>query len=104
MKQHSIAYEKMRQSLEQFNPINNKDWELFTKQLKVKTFKKGELFVREGQQCNHLGFLNEGIARVYYTIDGKEITSYFNAGNRNVFVCSFTSFLSRKPSFEIIHF
>lgn len=98
------TFEKMRQSLQHFNFINDKDWQLFTKELKLKSFKKGDLFVKEGQQCNHIGFLNKGIARVYYVIDGKEITSYFNAGNRNMFVCSFTSFLSRKPSFENVHF
>ena len=54
--------------------------------------------------CNHIGFLNKGIGRTYYTIDGREMTSYFNAGLRNLFVCSFTSFITRKPSFENIHF
>ncbi|OFY83713.1 MAG: hypothetical protein A3F72_12825 [Bacteroidetes bacterium RIFCSPLOWO2_12_FULL_35_15] len=98
------SFKKMRQSLSQISPINEKDWQLFSKYLKLKTYKKGDLFIKEGQLCNHIGFLNKGIARVYYVIDGKEITSYFNAGNRNLFVCSFTSFLSRKPSFENIHF
>lgn len=98
------VFEKMHQCLQQFCPINNKDWEVFVKKLKPRSFKKGDLFIREGQLCNQMGFLNKGIARVYYVVGGKEITSYFNAGNRNLFVCSFTSFLSRKPSFENIHF
>ena len=97
-------FEKMQQNLQQISPINEKDWQLFTKHLKLKSYKKGDLFVKEGQLCNYIGFLNKGIARVYYVIDGKEITSYFNAGSRNRFVCSFTSFLSRKPSFENVHF
>lgn len=104
MSHPSEPFEKMRQSLNQISPINDKDWQLFSRHLKLKTYKKGDLFVKERQQCNHIGFLNKGIARVYYVIDGKEITSYFNAGNRNLFVCSFTSFLSRKPSFENVHF
>jgi CRP-like cAMP-binding protein len=98
------SFLKMQQSLQKFSSLSDKDWALFSKQLKPKSYKKGDLFVREGQLCNHIGFLNKGIARVFYLIDAKEITSYFNAGNRNMFVCSFTSFLSRKASFENVHF
>lgn len=104
MKVNTEPFEKMRQSLNLISTINDEDWQLFTKQLKFKSYKKGELFIKEGELCNSIGFLNKGIARVYYVIDGKEITSYFNTSNRNMFVCSFTSFLSRKPSFENVHF
>ena len=104
MKSSIEPFEKMRQSINQISSINDNDWKLFAKHLKLKSYNKGDYFVKEGQLCNHIGFLNKGIARVYYVIDGKEITSYFNAGNRNMFVCSFTSFLSRRPSFENVHF
>jgi CRP-like cAMP-binding protein len=100
----SEIFEKMRQSLQQFSPIGDKDWHILKEKLKPKSFKKGDFFIKEGQLCNYIGFLNKGIGRIYYVIDGKEITSYFNAGSRNMFVSSFTSFLSRKPSFENIHF
>ena len=98
------AHEKMYQNLQQFSPLEDKDWQLLHQQLVPKVFKKGDFFVKAGQLCNQIGFLNKGIGRVYYTTDGKEVTSYFNAGVRNMFVCSFTSFLSRKPSFENVHF
>ncbi|MCW3103450.1 MAG: Crp/Fnr family transcriptional regulator [Bacteroidetes bacterium] len=98
------SFEKMRQSLQQFAALGESDWLLIKQQLEPRSFKKGDLFVKEGQLCTSIGFLNSGIARVYYLADGKEITSYFNAGNRNMFVCSFSSFLSRKPSFENVHF
>ena len=104
MKTPPETFEKMHQSLQQFCSIQDEDWQHLKKQLKPVSFNKGDLFVREGQLCKHIGFLNRGIARVYYVIDGKEITSYFNTENRNAFVCSFTAFLSRKPSFENVHF
>lgn len=104
MEQHFETFKKMQQSLQQISPINDLDWQLFIKKLIPKSFKKGELFIKGGQLSNQIGFLNKGIARVYYVIDGKEFTSYFNTSNRNIFVCSFASFLSRKPSFENVHF
>lgn len=98
------AFQQMRQSLEKYNILDDEDWQQFLKYLTPKSYKKGDLFISEGQICNHLGFLNNGIARVYYIIEGKEITSYFNTNSRNIFVCSFTSFLTKKPSLENVHF
>lgn len=100
----SLPYSKMRHSLNQFSALNDNDWMLLQKELRMKHYKKGDFFVKEDQICTTIGFLNQGIARAYYQIDGKEITSYFNAGTRNTFVGSFTSFISRKPSFENVHF
>jgi CRP-like cAMP-binding protein len=97
-------FDKMRENLQQFGTLPAEDWQLFENQLRPVSFRKGDFFIKENQLCNQVGFLNKGIARVFYVIDGKEITSYFNTEKRNLFVCSFTSFLSRKPSFENIHF
>jgi CRP-like cAMP-binding protein len=102
--QSGQSFERTRQLLNTFSPLEEKDWLHIKKSLEQKLYKKGDFFIKEGQPCNTIGFLITGIARVYYLIDGKEITSYFNTDNRNILVCSFTSFLSRKPSFEIIQF
>jgi CRP-like cAMP-binding protein len=95
---------KMRESLQKLSEINDKDWKAIKEKLQAKTFKKGDVFINEGQVCKQLGFLVSGIARVYYLANGKEVTSYFNIENRNPLVCAFTSFLSQKPSFEVVHF
>jgi CRP-like cAMP-binding protein len=98
------AFEKMRETFHRINPLTETDWTLLKKKLQPASFRKGDIFVTEGQCCTQLGYLSKGLARVFYMIDGKEITSYFNTCNRNVFVCAFTSFLSKKPSFENVHF
>jgi len=105
MKQSSSdAFENMRKSIQQIILLDDEDSHLLKSCLKSVVFKKGDFFLKESELCNHIAFLNKGIARVFYVVDGKEITSYFNTNERNVFVCSFTSFLSRKPSFENVHF
>lgn len=100
----SDAFENMHKSIQQIILLDEEDWYLLKSYLKSVVFKKGDFFLRESEFCNHIAFLNKGIARVFYVVDGKEITSYFNTSERNVFVCSFTSFLSRKQSFENVHF
>lgn len=104
LKPEPDAFEKMRDTFHRFNPLMENDWIILKKHLRPAVFRKGDVFVKEGQHCTQLGYLSKGLARVYYMIDGKEITSYFNTCNRNVFVCAFTSFLSKKPSFEYVHF
>lgn len=98
-----MNYEKLKATLNHFLPLPEKDWQLIQDCLQVKHLPKGEHFVREGQTCNQIGFLNTGITRVYYLVDGKEYTSYFNFENRNPLVSAFTSFITRKPSQENVH-
>lgn len=44
--------------------------------------KKGSIFLRAGQKCNHLYYIRRGFVRVYYLdIEGKEITHWFCAKN-----------------------
>lgn len=45
-----------------------------------KMAKKGDVFLREGQRCDHLYGILKGFARVYYLdLEGKEITHWFCA-------------------------
>jgi CRP-like cAMP-binding protein len=46
-----------------------------------KTFKKGEIIHDANKVCVHSYFIQNGIARVYFFKDGKEITEYFSAEN-----------------------
>ena len=71
--------------------------------METRLVKKGGHYLHQGQICHHLGFLNKGIMRVYHLANDKEYTSYFNFGDRNPFVSSFSSFITRKPSHESIH-
>lgn len=95
--------ENLKSTLSKFTVLQDKDWEHLISSFEVKIFKKGDFIIKEGQVCNHIGFLNKGILRVFYTENGKEYTSYFNFGTRNPLISAFTSFFSRQPSKESIH-
>ena len=95
-----LLLQKLKKTFNQFVPVPEEDWKQVLPYIQLLKLKKGDYFIKEGQVCNVIGFLNEGILRVYYTADGKEITSYFNSSHRNPVVSAFYSFLSRKSSLE----
>lgn len=57
--------------------------------------KKGHILVKENTVCNYLYFVESGLTRTYYYIDGKDITDWISP--ENTFACSIVSFISRKP-------
>ncbi|WP_340075663.1 Crp/Fnr family transcriptional regulator [Leptobacterium sp. I13] len=63
-------------------------------------FKKKETIVREGQICDHVYFINRGIMRSYYLIEGKEQVRRFYF--ENDYSYSFESFIQQVPSKLII--
>lgn len=62
--------------------------------------KKGDNIILEGDKCNELFFINKGLLRGYYLIDGKEITNWI--GQEGEFGTCFYSFIAQKPSTETI--
>jgi len=57
---------------------------------------KGKLFLKAGEVCNYVGFLEKGSMRLYYDSPNKEACSDFYF--ENSFVGSFASFLGKTPS------
>jgi len=62
--------------------------------------KKGELFLREGEVCKHMGYIQKGMVRVFYYKNNKEITEYFAYEDK--FFVSIESCFRQKPSAMII--
>ncbi len=94
-------FEKLKSYFSQLLPtMTEESWNITENVLSVRTFKKGEFIAREGQLCDHVSFLNYGLARVYYLVDGKEkIVSFCNELN---YICDYESFLSRKPAHSFV--
>ncbi|MEM8890261.1 MAG: cyclic nucleotide-binding domain-containing protein [Bacteroidota bacterium] len=65
-----------------------------------KTVAKGSYLLRAGEHCNGLFYIKEGLARVFYLKDGKEITDWF-AGS-GTFLTAMDSFHSEKVSDQYI--
>lgn len=68
--------------------------------LKTFDFPKNHTILEQGQVCNYLYFVHNGLLRLFYYRDGKDITDYF-ATEQNI-IGGIDSFFSRKPSEKII--
>ncbi|MDA9775203.1 Crp/Fnr family transcriptional regulator [Algibacter sp.] len=59
---------------------------------------KNQVLIKEGQVCNKLYFIEQGLGRSYYLKeDGKEITQWFSGAGK--FMASVDSFFNQSPSF-----
>lgn len=64
------------------------------------TLKKGHLIHREGKVCRHIYLVVEGLGRVFYYQDGKDITNRFVL-EQNV-IAAMDSLYSKQPSYYSI--
>jgi CRP-like cAMP-binding protein len=63
---------------------------------KEKAYKKGDLFLADGQICKQVGFVTKGLLRYYINHDGEDKT--YDFAQENNFVCNYESFIPRAPS------
>ena len=64
--------------------------------IKTKQYAAGDYFLREGKVCQHIGFIEKGLFRLYYLNDGKEVTNCFC--KENTITCSYRSLITQQPS------
>ena len=63
--------------------------------------KKGECWIKAGDYCHQIAFIQKGKFRFFHLDDDQnEITCYF--GRENDFISALTSFIEEKPSREFI--
>jgi CRP-like cAMP-binding protein len=87
---------KIKQAFFQVYPLPENEWNDFSDRLLVKSFRKGDFLIRDGQVENYLYFLNKGATRHYFIKDGKEFTVDFQF--EGDFVTAYYSFVTREPS------
>ena len=97
-------FKKYKDFIQQYIPLNSKEWDLFQTYLAIKNFKKGDIILHQGDECKELYFINSGLARAYIIDEnGKDFTwnIFFNDENAkmtNLFVTEYNSFLHQCPS------
>lgn len=93
-------FQGLNQLISSFGFEDEEELRVIQSQFRYAEFKKGEYLVQEGDICTELGFIIEGYFRVFIVKDVDENTVHI-AGN-NDFIASFSSFISRSPSFEYV--
>lgn len=91
---------EVRKYISQFVTLSEEAWNAVLPLVKTRYLKKNDYFVREGEVAKYISFTQEGYLRVFYNHDGNEITR--DISPLHSFVTALPSFVSQKPSFEII--
>jgi CRP-like cAMP-binding protein len=74
--------------LKQFPYYSDEIFEELLPKLSIVELKTDEYFLKEGQTCNKLAFIEKGLVRIHYLNEGKEITKCF-CREKNI-TCSYS--------------
>lgn len=80
--------------------LREEDWNALQENLTIQHLKKGDLLARQGEICRQVSFINQGLLRIFYLVDGKEICTGFVGENE--YISAYASFLVQQPSPENI--
>ena len=88
---------KLISAIEYFIRLDAREKEFISSLAVRKTYKKGDYFLRAGQICREVGFIEKGLIRYCGTKDnGEDITLHF--GKENEFTSNYQSFLDHSVS------
>jgi CRP-like cAMP-binding protein len=76
--------------------LQDQEWDCLQERLTVQYLKKGELLTRNGEICKQVSFINQGLLRMFYIVEGKEVSTGFAPENH--YLAQYDSFLTRQPS------
>jgi CRP-like cAMP-binding protein len=82
--------------LEQFHPLTDADKAHIAQVTVRHDYPKNHLLMREGDICNYLFFVADGLARNFYYKDGRDVTTWF--GTNGMFLTDLDSLINRQPS------
>jgi CRP/FNR family transcriptional regulator, anaerobic regulatory protein len=93
-------HDNFKAFITRYAALSPNEWERARAVLKPLVLKKGEALLHQTETCHHLYFVSSGLLRVYYMMDGEDMTNFFITENR--FGTAFISFLTRQPAPENI--
>jgi CRP-like cAMP-binding protein len=90
-------YSKIKQYYKVLIPeLEEESWELMASMFTIRRLKKGEVVFNTGDYCRNVSYLNHGLCRFYYSIEGKEVVAgFFREGE---YLSEYSSFLLQVPS------
>ncbi|MCP2025174.1 CRP-like cAMP-binding protein [Flavobacterium sp. HSC-32F16] len=90
------------EKFKQYGPLSNEIEKELLKKIKMQTRPKGDFFLKQGQVITCLFMLETGLVRSYYTVEDREVNSWF--GFENIILGSITPLFLQRPSSENIQF
>ncbi|WP_045457790.1 Crp/Fnr family transcriptional regulator [Sporocytophaga myxococcoides] len=89
----------MKNFLKSFNLLTEDEINSFLSIAEVFNLERGEYFIREGNICNTVAYVDSGILRSFYTTpEGEEMT--YCISFQNSFMTAYSSFITGIPTME----
>ena len=92
--------EALKNLFKSLAPFTEEDLEIARPYFTTETFQKNDFFSKAGRISDRIGFVNSGLLRSFYTIKGKETTTFFLLPGS--VAAALPSFLQMKPAMENI--
>lgn len=89
-------YENLKNYFQRHMPLEEDIWFEMVEAVKIVQLKKGQFFLREGEVCDFVAYINKGLVRLYYLENDKEHIRQFLF--EDTFVTEYASYVSRKPT------
>ncbi len=91
-----MARDTFAQTIRQFIAIDDEALQEVLSYFKPIPLAKGDFLVKAGHICTQIGFVNKGLLRTWYAVDGEEITHWIS--DEGYFDTSLSSFSFKTPS------
>ncbi|MBD8488832.1 Crp/Fnr family transcriptional regulator [Echinicola sp. CAU 1574] len=88
--------EKIRTLFEQQVSMSDRDWEVFSSRLQLKTFSAKSNILEVGNTENYLSFIQSGMVRYFIPEELDDLT--FGFSFEGEFMSAYDAFITRKPS------
>jgi len=95
-----MVIEPLLKQITQYGQFTTDELELISSKFIFNEYQPKEFILQEGQISTHIHFILQGLVRVFYLKDGKEVTNYLSCDDG--FVSSYSSFINQTRSFEFI--
>ena len=76
--------------------LESEQWKTLEEKCTVQYLRKGSFYSKQGDICRQVSFINKGLLRMFYLVDGKEICTGFIGENE--YISEYESFLTQQPS------
>lgn len=68
-------FDKLVKNLNSYLRFTDEEMAFFLSLFETRLVKKNDCFIKAGERCNHVTYINKGLLRYYYVMDGKEHTA-----------------------------
>ena len=90
----------LKQILQETIRITDSEWATFSQKLRRREFARKTSIITAGSVASSLYFIESGLLRTYYLLNGKEVNTYFACDKQ--FISSYSSFINQSASFEFL--